>query len=90
MNQLSAIQSIIVGPALAEMKAHLQQLHQQLAQHQADTSNQLAQLEQRMQDTAAVLRREQEAQTARLDQQKTDREQLGRLLIQLGEQLIRG
>ncbi|GAB4408995.1 MAG: hypothetical protein OHK0039_12450 [Bacteroidia bacterium] len=100
VSQLGAIQHIIMGPALAEMRAHIAQLQQALESQRQHFDTRLAQIEQQHREALAqeIQRLQQlheqhivhaDTRMKDLDNRKADRQALGTWLMQVGESLAR-
>ena len=103
-HEVDRIRDIIFGSQMKTIDSHLgalradieqlRQLHgrlqAQLAEVDAEQSRRLQGLRAETADDLEVLRTELRASTQRLDHAKADRETLGRLLVDLGQQLLDG
>jgi hypothetical protein len=100
MNQLGAIQNIIMGPFMAEVNEKLRSIQEQLDRdrqyHEAERAALRQALTQELQQTVAQLseqlRHQGEQTQARIEtlsNEKTDRKELGQMLVDLGQSLLR-
>lgn len=98
LDQLGAIQSIIIGPAMAEMNNRLAEIEAKLASNQEETAQEIKQLRDTMTEmlTEAVSKlegqmeaqnKQHQEQFIQLNHNKVDRKILGSLLKELGDKI---
>jgi chromosome segregation ATPase len=98
-SQLGAIQNIIIGPAMAELTRRLAIFQDTINQHTEEVDGRFQNLADKdlnslrseigsLHQQLADYQQATKEAVDRLAQQKTDRERLGKLLVELGQSLI--